>query len=128
MEIIQQIFCWLLAEAVVAIAWVAEEVVVVSFTNPTQLLLQGRPIPLLLEMGVSMAFQHKAVPVMERIPLHLGLLYLEVVVADINTVTLTRETTAVAEEVDQPMRVAQAQVDLWLQVSLAYLCWLGLLY
>jgi len=119
MEIIQPIFCWLLAEAVVAIAWVAEEVVVASFTNPAQLLSRGRPIPLSLEMGVSMAFQHKVVPVMVKILLHLALPHLVVVVVDINMQISTQETMAVAEEVDQPMRVAQAQVDLWLQVSLA---------
>jgi len=119
MEIIQPIFCWLLEEAVVVIAWVAEEVVVASFTNQAQLLSQGRPIPSSLEMGVSMELQHREVQVMERTQLRLALPHLEVVVVDINTITLTLETTAVAEEVDQRMRVAQAQVDLWLQVSLA---------
>ena len=65
---------------------------------------------------------------MERTQLHLALPHLGVEVVDINTRTLTQETTAVAEEVDQPMRVARAQVDPWLQVSLAYLRWLGLRY
>jgi hypothetical protein len=36
---------------------------------------------------------------------------LEVVAVDINTITLTRETTAVVEEVDQPMRVVEALAD-----------------
>jgi hypothetical protein len=107
----------------VAIVWVEEEVAVESFTNIEQISWLGLHILLTLEMGVSMEWLHRVGLVMGKTQLPLGLLHLEVVVVDINTVVLlTQETMAVAVEVDRQMRVAQAQEDLWcLQVSLPHL-------